>query len=190
MSTCEVTIPGFLKRLLDPSISDSTVCCSDTSCTKTFSNSDIFERELSVYRLQLPYIPRLIAHDRKTLSITTERVGKPIGTVWDSGIPMLRTLPMFSKERRFDARIRKLHRKFRRDSGLYHNDICYKNVLVTGDETHQRLYLIDFERAAKQNKDPNMDGILNRSTRRHMRWLTVYAFIVVIAVVYITRSER
>ena len=179
MSACdsETTVPGFLKRLTDPTSTDSTVCCSATQCTKTFASKEVFARELGIYQKNLPYVPRLISHDRKARTLTVERVGKPLGTVWDSGLPFIGSLLNTSSRWRLNARLRKLHRRFRRDTGLYHNDLLYKNVLRDG----KRLYLVDFERCGAALTDADTDGILTR--RRLVVWL-----VAVLVVVYLLRE--
>ncbi len=160
--TCatETTIPGFLKRIVDPNATDSNVCCSDTQCTKTFANADVYARELSIYRKNLPYIPRLISHDRRTLTIVTERVGNPLGTVWTSSIPFISPLFHSASQWKQNYSIRRLHKKFKRDTGMYHNDICYKNVLR---DEGGKLYLIDFERSEAALTDLDLDGILRKN---------------------------
>lgn len=180
MSACEseVTVPGILKRLIDPTTTDSAVCCSDTQCTKTFASKEVFARELSIYKKNLPYVPRLISHDHKARTITVERVGTPLGTVWNSGIPFVGSLLDTSSRWRLNARIRKLYRRFRRDTGLYHNDLLYKNVLRDG----RRLYLVDFERCGAALTDADTDGILSRR-RRRMVWL-----VAVLVVGYLLRE--
>lgn len=180
MSACEseATVPGFLKRLTDPTFTDSSVCCSDTQCTKTFASKEIFARELGIYQKNLPYVPRLISHDRKARTLTVERVGKPLGTVWDSGVPVIGSLLNTSSRWRLNAHIRKLHRRFRRDTGLYHNDLLYKNVLRDG----KRLYLVDFERCGAALTDADTDGILSHR-RRQVVWL-----VAVLVVVYLRRE--
>lgn len=180
MSACEskTTVPGFLKRLTDPTTTDSTVCCSDTQCTKTFASKEVFARELGVYQKNLPYVPRLISHDRKARTLTVERMGTPLGTVWDSGVPVIGSLLNTSSRWRLNARLRKLHKKFRRDTGLYHNDLRYKNVLRDG----KRLYLVDFERCGAALTDADTDGILSHR-RRRVVWL-----VAVLVVVYLRRE--
>lgn len=168
MSKCasKATIPAMFKRLVDPTTTDSTVCCSDTQCIKTFANAQVYARELGIYRMNLSYVPHMISHDRKARTITVERVGTPLGTLWDSGIPFVGRAFDTSSRWRLNARIRKLHRRFQRDTGLYHNDIIYKNVLRDG----KRLYLIDFERCESAHTDANLDAILSER-HQHMVWL-------------------
>ena len=179
----EVTVPGVLKRFVDPSMTDSTVCCSDVGCTKTFANEDASERELLVYRLYLPYVPRLLAYNRRARSITTERVGVPLGTPWNSGIPLLSVLLASSSRWRRNRRIRRLHRRFRKDTGYFHNDVCYKNVLI--EATTGRMYLIDFERAGPTRADANVDGILSR-TPPSTWWVVLPVGVIVLLVVCCT----
>jgi hypothetical protein len=177
MSACEseTTVPGILKRLVDPTSTDSAVCCSATQCTKTFASKEVFARELGIYQKNLPYVPRLISHDRRTRTIVTERVGTPLGTVWDSGVTVIGSLlNTTSRCRLLNARIRKLHKQFRRDTGLYHNDLLYKNVLRDG----KRLYLVDFERCGATLTDADTDGILSRR-RRRVVWLVVVILVIV-----------
>lgn len=180
MSTCESesTVPGFLKRLADPTSTDSAVCCSDTQCTKTFAIKEVFARELGIYQKNLPYVPRLISHDRKARTLTVERVGTPLGTVWTSGVPFLGSLLNTSSRWRLNAHIRKLHRQFRRDTGLYHNDLLYKNVLRDG----KRLYLVDFERCGATLTDADTDGILSRRRASMLWWLIIVVIVLILKV--------
>ena len=175
MSACklESTVPGFLKRLADPTSTDSAVCCSATQCTKTFASKEVFVRELGIYQKNLPYVPRLISHDRKARTLTVERVGKPLGTVWDSGVPFIGPLFRSASQWKQNRSIRRLHKKFRKDTGLYHNDIAYKNVLR---DERGRLYLIDFERSEGTLTDTDIDAILYPSDNK-------FVSVIVIAIV-------
>lgn len=182
MSVCatETTVPRILKQIVDPTTTNSSVCCSATQCMKTFADVNIFMRELRIYKRNLPYVPRLISYDRTARTITVERVGTPLGTVWDSGVPFVGSILNTPSRSMFNARIRKLSRRFQRDTGMYHNDICYKNVLRDG----KRLYLIDFERCGTAFTDANMDGILSHSRPR------VEAIVSVLVGLYIVRGIR
>ncbi len=169
------TVPGWVKRLSNASASDSYVCCSESTCTKTFSEERTFRRELSVYERGLAYVPALVGADEEAMSITVRRVGVPLGTVWESSIPG--RSPPIRERRRVDSRIRALHRRFRRDTGLYHNDVLYKNVLRLG----RRLYLIDFESADARNTDVDMDGILATRPLSFAAWISYGLAAVVLA---------
>jgi hypothetical protein len=95
--------------------------------------------------------------------------------VWDSGVTVIGSLlNTTSRCRLLNARIRKLHKQFRRDTGLYHNDLLYKNVLRDG----KRLYLVDFERCGATLTDADTDGILSRR-RRRVVWLVVVILVIV-----------
>lgn len=174
--TPESTVPGFIKRIGDPRATDSSVCCSDTECVKTFADRDVYARELAIYKKNLPYVPRLLSHDRRTRTIVTERVGTPLGTVWNSGVPFIGPFLRSASQWKQNRSIRRLHKKFKRDTGLYHNDIAYKNVLRDGQ---RRLYLIDFERSDGTLTDTDRDEIL-RSTGppNHVFKLIIFALIV------------
>tara|TARA_B110001450_G_scaffold207090_1_gene197368 strand:+ start:365 stop:922 length:558 start_codon:yes stop_codon:yes gene_type:complete len=182
MSACESesTVPGFLKRLTDPTTTDSSVCCSDTQCTKTFASKEVFARELGIYQKNLPYVPRLISHHRKARTLTVERVGTPLGTVWTSGVPVLGSLFRSASQWKQNGSIRRLHKKFRKDTGLYHNDIAYKNVLR---DEKGRLYLIDFERSDAALTDTDTDEIFRKTGPPDLVLkLIVFALIVVILI--------
>lgn len=175
MSECKPkwTLPGTIKRRGDPTLSNSTVCCSDTYCTKTFESAEVYARELSVYEKQLPYVPRMISHDPETRSITVERVGNPLAHIWNTDIPGS-SIFLWSNAK-YDARIRALRKRLFSDTGLHHNDIQYKNVLTDGTN----LYLIDFERSGTVDDDGDLNGILSHHSSR--KW-TVLMLGVLLAV--------
>ena len=146
------TLPGFLKRLT--SATGSSACCTKTVCKKQFTDEVAYRRELGVFQKDLPYVPKLESFDDKTRTITMERVGVPLGTVWDSGMLIG---PIGNQERRkHDNEIRRLEKAFLSDTGLNHNDILYKNVLR---DKENKLYLIDFERTSTTYTEPNLDRI-------------------------------
>lgn len=132
---------------------DTHICCTKTQCTKTFKDPDAFQRELDVYERNLSYVPRLIEADRERHTLVVENAGRPLGTIMDS-VRQLLPQPLVSRlpdaRRQYADRVRELHETFHRDTGLFHNDVQYKNVLRDDDDT---LYLIDFEFAAPQLKD-------------------------------------
>ena len=179
MSDCRVqtTLPGTVKRVINPSFTDSTVCCSDTTCTKTFENNRAFERELAIYLRRLSYVPQLVSYDHTTRTIVTERVGVPLGNLWDSGMTITAAFQM-SQRWRQDHRIRRLNKQFHNDTGLHHNDICYKNVLVDKN----KIYLIDFETADVQKREMDVDGILSNSKRRNVVVLACMFILIIVFV--------
>merc|ERR1712070_1309169 len=56
------------------------VLCSDRVCIKKFMNRSEYERELSIYKMGLPYVPALIRFDDVEMTITCEKKGKALGT--------------------------------------------------------------------------------------------------------------
>lgn len=173
--TCapESTVPGFIKRIMDPHATNSSVCCSDTECVKTFADGDAYARELAIYKKNLPYVPRLISHNRRMRTIVTERVGTPLGTMWNSGILFIGPLFRSASQWKQNYSIRRLHKKFKRDTGLYHNDIRYKNVLR---DERGKLYLIDFEGSEVTLMDRDTDAILYHADNK-------FVSVIVIAIV-------
>lgn len=157
MHVKQPTVPLFLKRLVNPNVSESSVTCSENECRKTFSNEEAYTRELGVYQRNLDYVPTLLSYDPSTLSITTKRVGRSIGTIWTS-VPVLGPVIGLTIFYRLRHRIKTLHRLFHYDTGLYHNDLAYKNVLM---DEKDKLYLIDFEITEQINRDADIDGILS-----------------------------
>lgn len=127
------------------------VCCSETTCTKTFSDEGTYQREKGIYELDLPYVPRLVSYDNRSRSITMERAGTPLGTQMDI---------LFKRNHPRSNDIQELNQKFTQDTGLYHNDIGYRNVL---EDTSGNLYLIDFEHAGVKNIERDSDRILSNT---------------------------
>lgn len=123
----------------------TSICCTPRQCTKRFSDPATFERELDVYQRGLDYVPRLVSSDPRELSLVVENVGTPLGRWTDTFrhlVPPALTRILPDHRREHAADVRALVERFRADTGLYHNDVQYKNVLrhMTG-----KLYLIDFE---------------------------------------------
>jgi hypothetical protein len=192
MDACvrQVTVPASMKQVWSPDANgESTVCCTETTCTKTFESKETFELELSIYQRNLPYIPPLVAFDRDTLSIQMKRVGEPLGSLWDSGVPTSMLFNIFHSRNRFKKRVRKLHKRFRKDTGYFHNDITWKNVLR---DPYDRLYLIDFENAAHTMKilgaqnDP--DDIL--AGHLHLKMWIIIAVILCTAIVSVRLMQK
>lgn len=171
----EPQVPVALKRIFRPDTTDSTVCCAEDRCTKTFSDPATFERELSVYRRRLPYVPRMLSYDRDARSITMTKAGAPLGTVWDSGVPLLH---MKRDRSAMKHRIRRMHRQFRKDTGLYHNDVNFKNVLRDASNV---LYLIDFEHASETNWERDVDDILSGHSTR---WIVLLLGVLSVLVLF------
>lgn len=130
------------------------VCCGEDFCKKQHSDRTAFQRELDVYARGLPYVPRLLSSDEASLTIVTHRSGRTLNP----------------SDASYNTRINELSERFTRDTGLHHNDIRYKNVVRTPDDS---LLLIDFESASSVFKDEDHQCILRPdscSNKFHMRF--------------------
>lgn len=133
----------------------STVCCTETKCTKVFREDATYVRERDIYLQGLPYVPPLLSYDDATRTLETARVGTGMGTKWTSGVPVYSRLK--HKDHPYESRAKELFERFHADTGLHHNDALYKNVIKDESDT---LYLIDFEHSTRREGDWNWDGIL------------------------------
>lgn len=128
------------------------VCCTKDSCTKTFRDKATYEREKNVYNLNLSYVPKMLSYDDEKQSITMQRLGEPLGTPFDA---------IWNKTHSQTKQIVKLNKQFTDDTGLYHNDIGFRNVL---QDNNMNLYLIDFEHSSPENTDIDSDKILSNNS--------------------------
>ena len=137
---------------------ETRICCTPTQCTKTFVNPEAYARELSVYKRGLDYVPKLYSSDDDRLTLVLEHAGAPLGT-WMETVRHL--LPpaivdhLPDARRRYKDDVKALHTRFHVDTGLYHNDVQYKNVLRN---EHGKLFLIDFEHASTQTNTKQCSG--------------------------------
>ena len=152
------TFPGWVKRFKRSSGGESSLACARQTCTKTFSSDDAYVRERDVYLRRLPYVPRLLSYDDASRTLVVARTGRALGTVSDSGIPLVGSMLKRHRFHMYADRVRALAARFHADTGLHHNDVNFKNVLR---DRHDRLYLIDFEMASEQHDDYDLDGILH-----------------------------
>lgn len=98
-----------------------------------------FERELSIYKKKLNYIPRLVSYNPKLLEIVMKNVGV---SLLDKYRPKDR--------KKYLEDMKKLHKRFLKDTGYYHNDVRYQNTL---EDKNGKLYFIDFEKIDRKLKD-------------------------------------
>ena len=92
-------------------------------------------------------------------------------------------VPELWQRRRHCSMIRSLAKRFHEDTGMHHNDIRFKNILV--DDTGS-LYLIDFEFAHPNFRDMNDDFILLDSVNP---LVIVGVLLAVLAVIACTRKK-
>ena len=117
---------------------------SENTITKRYKKKDDqafikFIKELTVYQVatkkKLNYIPKLISYDFKKRTITIEKVpGFDLGTIPESD---------FEKRESYLGMIDNVLFRFKKDLGLYHNDVLYRNFVY--NPKTKRLYIIDFE---------------------------------------------
>ena len=98
-----------------------------------------FRKELEIYKLNLDYIPKLISYNPNTLELVMKNVGVSIKDKYKP-----------TNRKKYLKEIKKLHRQFLKDTGFYHNDLRYQNVI---EDTNGKLFFIDFEKIDKKLKD-------------------------------------
>ncbi len=117
---------------------------SDNTITKRYKKKGEkafikFIKELSVYQAatkqNLKYIPKLIDYDFKKRTITIEKIdGYDLGTIPEED---------YEKRESYLPLINKVLKSFKKDLGLYHNDVLYRNFVF--NPKNQQLFIIDFE---------------------------------------------
>lgn len=113
----------------------SVITRNSNTITKRFKNQNSYETEKSIYEKNLSYIPKLISSDDKKQSLTIQR------------IPMS-LFDLSPAERvKYYPEIKKLKKRFENDTGLFHNDLHFKNILIND---RGKLFLIDFEFTSKE----------------------------------------
>ena len=121
----------------------SLVIITNTKVMKRFNKSpkgkQKFNKELSIYKKGLSYVPKLISFNPDNLEIVMKNVGVSIKDKYK---------PKDRKQYLID--MKKLHKRFLRDTGYYHNDVRYQNTLL---DRKGRLYFIDFEKIDRKLKD-------------------------------------
>ena len=55
-----------------------------------------------------------------------------------------------SERKKYLKKMKDLHKKFRKDTGYYHNDLRYQNII---EGKNRKLFFIDFEKIDKKLKD-------------------------------------
>lgn len=153
---------AFVRQDVIPWKYNTDVLCSDCVCIKTFRERDAYERELSIYKMGLPYVPALIRFDDVDMTITCQKKGKSIGTCVQelrNYLPSVLNSVIPDRRRSRKEDVKALFKRFTKDTGLYHNDAQYKNVL---EDEQGNLFLIDFEYTSPiLKKGSNKDGIFS-----------------------------
>ena len=92
-----------------------TVECNERFVKKYYSivNYRRFLNELKIYKLNLPYVPKLLDYDIWNRTLTIEKIAMK---------PMSKEL--------YEQLKWECHTRFHKDTGLYHNDLHNKNILL------------------------------------------------------------
>ena len=134
----------LLYNILYMTVHSASIKKSDNTITKRYKKKGEkafvkFVKELTVYQVatkkKLKYIPKLISYDFKKRTITIEKIdGYDLGTIPEED---------YEKRESYLSMIDDVLKKFKKDLGLYHNDILYRNFIYNPKK--KRLFIIDFE---------------------------------------------
>ena len=115
-------------------------------------NKDNLLIHLLAKEKKIRYIPKLKNVNTKKRQITYERIGIPLSEKYheEKGGKNKRI-------KRYNKTIRKMHRRFYRDTGFYHNDISHDSVLI---DKNNKLFLIGFNYIGKTFTDSDVDKIM------------------------------
>ena len=121
----------------------SLVIITNTRVMKRFNKSpkgkQKFNKELSIYKKGLSYVPKLISFNPDNLEIVMKNVGVSIKDKYKP-----------KDRKQYLSDMKKLHKRFLRDTGYYHNDVRYQNTLL---DKKGNLFFIDFEKIDRKLKD-------------------------------------
>jgi RIO-like serine/threonine protein kinase len=105
-----------------------------TVVIKVFKSVGKYDKEYDVYSRMLPYVPKLIAYDKRKLALKIERVGESCKGM-SNGLS--------------HSIMEELGERLRQDTGIHHGDIAPVNVCYDGD----KYFLIDFEKCKYDMRD-------------------------------------
>ena len=113
---------------------------------KTFKSDLSFNRELMIYKMNLPYVPKLLSYDIDKRVIILDKVC----------CKSLNRVPIPERQRYY-KQAKELFFKFHKDTGYYMYDYHPGNIILN-HKTH-KLKIIDFEYIGKEKKDNYRKGI-------------------------------
>ena len=124
---------------------------------KRFRRRKRYEKELMIYKMNLPYVPKLISHNDKNMILMIRR--KCCKNFSD--------IPHQHRKKYYPA-LRELYHNFKRDTGYYHNDYKPDNIIV---DQNGKLWLIDFENigSTKQDRQSHTDHNNKRIEQFHRK---------------------
>tara|TARA_R110000744_G_scaffold142459_5_gene254121 strand:- start:4725 stop:5126 length:402 start_codon:yes stop_codon:yes gene_type:complete len=117
---------------------------------KTFNHTKLGEKrfwaEVQAYDRadanSLDFVPTLLDYNAEYLTLTIQKVGNG---------------KLSKRKRERKDEIVELAKTFTEETGLFHNDVRFKNVVV---DDSGKLWLIDFETSSDTDNDKNDDKIL------------------------------
>lgn len=119
---------------------------------KTFRSDLTYQRELLIYKMELPYIAKMISNDdiKKIIVLNKECC------------ITLNRLPIKEREKYY-KKAKDLFFRFKKDTGLYMYDYHPGNIIL--DTNNGKLKLIDFEFIGAEKKTHYRKGIQSFLTK-------------------------
>ena len=113
---------------------------------KTFGSELTYNRELMIYKMNLPYVPELLSYDDETRLIVLDKVC----------CKSLNRVPIPEREKYY-KQAKDLFYKFHKKTGYYLYDYHPGNIIL--NQKTKKLKIIDFEYIGKEKKDHYRKGI-------------------------------
>ena len=113
---------------------------------KTFGSELTYNRELMIYKMNLPYVPELLSYDDETRLIVLDKVC----------CKSLNRVPIPEREKYY-KQAKDLFYKFHKNTGYYLYDFHPGNIIL--NHKTKKLKIIDFEYIGKEKKDHYRKGI-------------------------------
>lgn len=119
---------------------------------KTFGSDLTYNRELMIYKMNLPYVPKLLSYDDDNRIIVLDKVC----------CKSLNRVPIPEREKYY-KQAKNLFFKFYDDTGYYMYDYHPGNIIL--NHKTKQLKIIDFEYIGKEKKDHYRKGIQSFLTK-------------------------
>jgi len=113
---------------------------------KTFGSELTYNRELMIYKMNLPYVPELLSYDDESRLIVLDKVC----------CKSLNRVPIPEREKYY-KQAKDLFYKFHKNTGYYLYDFHPGNIIL--NHKTKKLKIIDFEYIGKEKKDHYRKGI-------------------------------
>ena len=119
---------------------------------KTFRSDVSYNRELMIYKMNLPYVPKLLSYDNNKRIIILDKVC----------CKSLNRVPIPEREKYY-KQAKDLFFKFYKDTGYYMYDYHPGNIIL--NHKTNKLKIIDFEYIGKEKKNNYRNGIQSFLTK-------------------------